>query len=239
VVFLDTRNPEFQERMAEQSQPGIMDLFNSMFTARGVEEQKDMFRKSVDAMPMMLRETPRMWAEDISFVIDELDSLNRSQDKRGGLLRGRLDLDRIGVAGMSMGGIAAGQACIGDGRIKACINSDGGLFGDLLDNTLDVPVMFMGSKRFVGYDDVFAESSDGDVYTVIVADSDHYDYTDFTLLHRQHMLMGTIDGRRMLEIVNAYTLAFFDQYLWGSKQDLLETVPSPYPEVEFRAFLAE
>jgi hypothetical protein len=140
---------------------------------------------------------------------------------------------------MSMGGIAAGQVCIQDGRIKACINTDGGLFGDLMDNTLSVPVMFMGSKRFVGYEEVFALSSDGDVYIMIVRDSDHYDFTDFTLLHRQHMLMGTVDGSRMLRVVNAYTLAFFDRYLRGLEQELLETVPSPYPEVDFRACPAE
>jgi hypothetical protein len=96
--------------------------------------------------------------------------------------------------------------------------------------------MFMGSKRFIGYEDTFAGSSDGDVYTVIVTDSDHYDYTDFTLLHRQHVLIGAVDGRRMLELVNAYTLAFFNQYLFGAKQGLLEIVPSPYPEAEFQAY---
>jgi predicted dienelactone hydrolase len=236
VTYLDTQNPVFQQRMAEQSQPGVMDLFNSMFTARGIEEQRLMFRKSIETMPVMLKETPRMWAQDISFVIDRLDSLNRSGDGDGWPFKGRLDLERLGVAGMSMGGIAAGQVCIGDRRVRACINTDGGLFADLLDNTLTVPVMFMGSRRFIGYEDTFAGSSDGDVYTVIVADSDHYDFTDLTLLHRQHVLLGTVDGRRMLELVNAYTLAFLEQYLRGSKQDILETIPSPFPEVEFQAF---
>jgi hypothetical protein len=239
VVFLDTMNPRFQQIIAEQSQPGMMDLYNAMFTARGVEEQKAVFRESMDKMPTMLVETPRMWAGDIGFVIDELDSLNRGKDTGSGLFSGRLDLEKVAVAGMSMGGIAAGQACIDDSRIRACINIDGGLFGDLLDSTLSVPVMFMGSKRFVGYEDVFAGSSDGDVYTVIVGDSDHYDYTDFTLLHRQHVLMGSVDGHRMLELVNAYTLAFLECYLRGSEQDLLKTEPSPYPEVEFRAFIAK
>jgi dienelactone hydrolase len=239
VTFLDTQNPRFQRIMAEQSQPGMMDLYNAMFTARDVEEQKGVFRKSMDRMPTMLKETPRMWADDISFVIDKLDSLNLGTDTDKRIFQGRLDLERLGVAGMSMGGIAAGQACINDGRIKACMNIDGGLFGDLLDKTLAVPVMFMGSRRFIGYEDVFAASSDGDVYIVIVRDSDHYDFTDFTLLHREHMLMGTVDGRRMLQIVNAYTLAFFDRYLRGLEQDLLETAPSQYPEVDFRACRAE
>jgi predicted dienelactone hydrolase len=236
VVFLDTQNPRFQQSMAEQNQPGVRDLFNSMFTARGLQDQRDMFRASVDAMPIMLGEAPRMWADDISFIVDELGSLNKAGDTGGWPFTDRLDLEKLGVAGMSMGGIAAGQACIDDVRFKACVQYDGGLFGDLLDTTLAVPVMFMGSKRFIGYEDTFAGSSDGDVYTVIVTDSDHYDYTDFTLLHRQHVLIGAVDGRRMLELVNAYTLAFFNQYLVGAKQGLLEIVPSPYPEAEFQAY---
>jgi predicted dienelactone hydrolase len=235
VGFLDMQSPRFQQIMAEQSQPGMIDLYTAMFTARGVEEQEAVFRKSIDMMPTMLRETPRMWAEDISFVIDQLDTLNRGRGRFGF----RLDLDRLGVTGMSMGGIAAGQACIGDKRIKACINCDGGLFGDLIDTTLTVPVMFMGSQRFVEYDDIFASSSDAEVYTITVADADHYDYTDFTLLHKQHILMGTVDGMRMLELVNAYTLAFFGVFLRGEEHALLGTMPSPYPEVNFQVYRAE
>jgi len=231
AAFLDARSPRFQQIMAEQNQPGIMDLFNAMFSAGSVEEQKAVFRRSMEAMPTMLIETPRIWAKDISFVIDQLDSLNRGKGRFGS----RLDLDRLGVAGMSMGGIAAGQACIDDERIKACINCDGGLFGDLLDTTLTVPVMFMGSRRFVGYDEVFAASSDADVYTLVVPDADHYDYTDFTLLHKQHILMGTVDGLRMLELTNVYTVAFFDMYLWGRDQALFEVATPPYPEVKFQA----
>lgn len=235
VVFLDTQNPRFQQIMAEQNQPGIMDLFNAMFAAGTSEEQRAVFRRSIEAMPTMLTETPRMWADDISFVIDQLDSLNCGRGRFGS----RLDLDRVGVAGMSMGGIAAGQACIDDRRIKACINCDGGLFGDLPDTTLTVPLMFMGSKRFVGYDEVFAASSDADVYTLVVPDADHYDYTDFTLLHKQHILMGTVDGLRMLELINVYTLAFFDLYLCGRDQALFEVANSPYPEVNFQAHPSE
>jgi len=235
VAFLDSRSPRFQQIMAEQSQPGMMDLYDAMFTAETSEEQRAVFRRSIEAMPTMLTETPRMWADDISFVIDQLDSLNCGS----GRFASRLDLERVGVAGMSMGGIAAGQACIDDRRIKACINCDGGLFGDLPDTTLTVPVMFMGSRRFVGYDEVFAASSDADVYTLVVPDADHYDYTDFTLLHRQHMLMGTVDGLRMLELINVYTLAFFDLYLCGRDQALFEVANSPYPEVNFQAHLSE
>jgi predicted dienelactone hydrolase len=231
--FLDPASPRFRQIQAEQSQPGMMDLFEAMFKAREPEDQESVFRRSIAAMPTMLMETPKMWAEDIRFVVDQLDSLNDGD----GPFRARLDLDRLGVMGMSMGGIAAGEACIGDERIAAGINCDGGLFGSLIDTTLARPFMFMGSRRFVGYDEIFARSVDADTYILIVPESDHYDYTDFTLLHRQHLMIGTVDGRQMLRIVNAYTLAFFDRYLKGEESDILTGATRPFPEVHYTAHL--
>lgn len=38
---------------------------------------------------------------------------------------GRLDLDRVGVLGHSLGGVAAPAACMQDSRFKAAINMDG------------------------------------------------------------------------------------------------------------------
>jgi predicted dienelactone hydrolase len=181
---------------------------------------------------MMLVGSPRLWAEDISFLIGELDSLNRHDARFGG----KLDLDRLGVMGMSMGGIAASQACIDDMRIKAAINVDGGLFGDLPTSVVSQPTMFMGSKRFVGYDSVFANHVKADTYVVTVGDAEHYDFSDFTVLHRKHPMIGTVDGLEMIRILNAYTLAFFDRYLKNKDSDLLTGAAEPYAEVKFRAF---
>jgi hypothetical protein len=228
--YLDLGSPRFQKLMKEQSNPQMMGLFQAMFTTRGVAAQESLFRRTVEAMPTFLGESPRIWAEDIKFIIDELDSLNRSEGRFGG----KLDLERLGVTGMSMGGIAAGQACIGEGRIKAGMNIDGGLLGDLADTTVAQPMFYMGSKRFIGYDQLFADHGTGDAYTLTIADADHYDFTDFTLLHREHPMIGSVDGRQMLKILNDYTLAFFDYYLKGKESDLLSGKSQPYPEVDFQ-----
>jgi predicted dienelactone hydrolase len=232
LKFLDTWSPRFMEIMAEQNRPEMMSLFNAMFTTRGAAAQESLFRRTVEAMPIMLGETPRMWADDIRFVAGELDSLNHGKTA----FDGKLDLENIGVMGMSMGGIAASQACIGQARIKAALNIDGGLFGDLPDTVVAQPTMFMGSRRFAGYDSVFARHVSGTAYTVIIRDADHYDFSDFTLLNRAHPMIGTVEGMRMLEIVNAYTLAFFDFYLKGEESDLLTGAGRPYAEVNFQAF---
>jgi hypothetical protein len=222
-------SPRFQQIMAEQSNPEMMELFQSMFTTTDPAAQETLFRKTVEAMPTFLGEGPRMWARDIIFVMDELDSLNGGE----GSFAGKLDLERLGVMGMSMGGAAAGQACIGEERIRAAMNVDGGLLGDLVDAVLTTPVMYVGSRRFIGYDKVFADRVDADAYTLTIGDADHYDFTDFTLLHRQHMMIGTVDGLRMLAIMNAYTLAFFDFYLKGTESDLLSGKSKPFAEVDF------
>jgi predicted dienelactone hydrolase len=228
--FLDVESPRLKKIFGEQSKPGVMDLFQTMFTTKGAAAQESLFRQTVEVMPTFLGESPRIWAEDIRFVIDQLDSLNRSEEQ----FEGNLDLGRLGVMGMSMGGIAAGQACIIEPRIKAGINIDGGLLGDLADTMVTQPMFYVGSRRFIDYDEVFADHAAGDVYTLTIADADHYDFTDFTLLHREHPMIGTVDGRRMLDIMNAYTLAFFDLYLRGKESDLIRGKTRPYDEVDFR-----
>jgi len=230
VEYLNFASPRFQQIMAEMRNPEMMELFYAIFTTTGPAAQDSLFRRTLDLMPMSLREGPRIWAQDIVFVIGELDSLSRAQ----GRFAGRLDMERLGVMGMSMGGAAAGQACIGDGRIKAAMNVDGGLLGDLVDSVLTTPMMYVGSRRFIGYDDVLANRVNDDAYTLTIGEADHYDFTDFTLLHRDHPMIGTVDGRRMLEIMNAYTLAFFDLYLKGVESDLIRGKRQPYPEADFR-----
>jgi dienelactone hydrolase len=58
---------------------------------------------------------------DARFALDRLAELNLG----AGPLAGRLDLDRVGIMGHSLGGLAAAQACVADPRLKACLNLDG------------------------------------------------------------------------------------------------------------------
>jgi len=59
----------------------------------------------------------------------------------------RLDLNKLGVFGMSFGGSTACQLAFEDRRVKAAANMDGGLpIGDLIDRSLDISFMFMNSE---------------------------------------------------------------------------------------------
>ena len=61
------------------------------------------------------------FAADVSLVLDRMAQINT--DPRHSL-HGMLDLDRVGVMGMSLGAIITVQACATDDRIDVCLMMD-------------------------------------------------------------------------------------------------------------------
>ena len=64
----------------------------------------------------------------------------------------------------------------------------------------------------------------------------HYDFSSLPMLSPLTATMGLkgpIDGKLVLEIINAETVAFFDRYLMGDKSISLEGISQGYPEVDF------
>jgi predicted dienelactone hydrolase len=230
LILLDDSSQRSRAVMEEQSNPQAFAVFQKFSQTRKQEDQNKLFRQTTELMPMFLRESPRIWAQDIRLVIDELQKAN-SEDA---LFAGMLDLDRLGVFGMSMGGIASAQACFEDSRIRAGINMDGGLYGDILDTTISQPFVFMSSERYCGYDSVFFEHTRDAAYTVTIREAGHYNFHDFSILNPSVPQMGEIDGYRMLIILNEYTRAFFDKHLKNDDSGLLNDSSTEYPEVEIQ-----
>ncbi len=158
-------------------------------------------------------------AEDMIFVLDQLEIVNA--DDPEGMFTGRLDLDRVGAFGMSLGGHAAPLAGTQDGRFQAIIDEDGG--GSA--SGLEQPFMFMGTGPRT-------PSSRGPSYTFWVPGFLHGDYSDGTAYPDiSRTYYGPIDGRRTVEIIRAYVLAFFDKYIKGEEVLLLDGPSDDYPEV--------
>jgi dienelactone hydrolase len=174
-------------------------------------------------------------AQDQSFVLDQLALLNDALPTER--FSGRLALDRVGNFGQSWGAAVVLLACLRDSRFAAAISEDGPLPDAVAREGLDLPVMFM--KRDGATASVALPSLRGPAYNLIFDGFGHMDFTDFTLYpgvsSSDPYLLGTVEGLRAAHVINAYLLAFFDQYLKGDSSPLLNGPSSEYPEVEFEA----
>jgi predicted dienelactone hydrolase len=188
------------------------------------------------------------WTADASYTLDKITELANTP---GHLFYKRLDLARIGMMGWSFGGATSIQMSKDDPRVKAAIDQDGQLFGDVWDKGTSRPLMLMHHgdedkapkpednpfmKAMIELTRVFdrslLEHSTNDWYEITIAKTNHGHFSDLPLFFPNSP--ADLDPARAHEIINAYTLAFFDKYLRGRKSELLEAPSVDYPEVMFR-----
>lgn len=215
---------------------------------------------SVDEQAALGARYVRIEADDDVFVLDQLLAMN--QDPTSPWFH-QIDPSRIGALGFSIGGAAAVQMTWQDPRVKAVLDMDGWLFGDVSQHPLARPFMVMyedkhgvlpaipvpGSANFheaqlerqfsvQDFEHVTSRMREHGGFLLFLAGTHHVDFTDRSLFSPIH----SWTGRGMLaptmahEIVNAYTLAFFSHYLQGTREPLLGTIPAPFKEVEFQHF---
>lgn len=230
IITIDMKSNRFLKIMQEQQKPEAMELIFKMSGLENIDEQKQIFIDQSNVLPTLLKESPKYWADDISFFIDKLKMINVNNQ----LFKGRLDLEKIGVFGMSMGGIAANEICMTDNRVKAGINIDGGFYSTETGNKIQTPFMFLNSKRYLGYGKLLTSKINKDGYSLSVKNSDHYNFTDYSIYKTQNIkfLLGTIEGNKTIEIMNKLVLAFFDKYLKGEKNINIIDKAQSYPEIE-------
>lgn len=195
-------------------------------------------------------------AQDAAFTLDQLAILNQADPN--GILKGRLDLQRIGTFGVSLGGIVVGEACRIDSRLHACLIMDAPMPTDVVKAGLQQPSMWitrdaasmrLERQRAGGWPEAeiaahlnsmraVYDGLSGSGYFVRVPGMFHSNFTDIatgTPLAAKLGLAGPIDGRHAHEIINAYSLAFFDRHLLGRPANLLDGPAKRYPEVLFES----
>lgn len=180
------------------------------------------------------------WKADAQAALDRLPEWNRS-----GPFQGRLDLGRIGAYGWSFGGALALELAAVDPRVKAAVDHDGQLFGEVKDKGTNRPVLQFhhGRDDALDYpeadrpavhemmalvdrqDSVARARSTNDWYSVTVAGTSHGDFSDLALFYPR--ADGMTPPRTAHRVITGYTVAFFDQYLKGQASPLLAPGAAP------------
>jgi dienelactone hydrolase len=190
-----------------------------------------------------------VWQQEARFVLDQLAKINA--DPSSPFYR-RLDLAHTGLFGHSFGGATAFAVCQQDARCQAGANLD----GDPFPGEMHAPVRVHQPFLFFSHD--FSQGcasapacaailemarlvNPGPAYFLQMSGTQHFNFTDLPLrqvglvqpLFRLAGYAGTIDPARGLQISNAYLLAFFDRYLKGNDNRLLDGPSASFPEVQF------
>lgn len=190
-------------------------------------------------------------AQDVVFTLDQLATLNRADPNS--ILTGKLDLQRVAVFGMSLGGIVVGEACRLDQRLRACLVMDAAMPTNVVKARLQQPSMWitrdangmrLERQRAGGWPEVEIEAHQtsmravyeglsGAGYFVRIPGTFHFNFTDipiWTPLAPQLGLAGPINAQRAYDMVNAYSLAFFDRHLLSRPAKLPDGQAGQYPE---------
>ncbi len=193
-------------------------------------------------------------AQDVVFTLDRLTALNQSDP--AGILAGRMDLRHVGGFGISLGGIVLGEACRLEPRLRACLAIDAPMPTDVVKAGLRQPTMWitrdaatmrLERQRAGGWPEAEIEahqatmravyqSLPGSGYFVQVPGMFHSNFTDipnWSPLASWLGLAGPINGQWAHDIVNAYSLAFFDLHLRNLPAPLLDGPAEQYPDVLF------
>jgi predicted dienelactone hydrolase len=169
----------------------------------------------------------------------------------------RVDANDAGAFGHSFGGAVATEVCYQDPRIKAALNEDGWMFGQVATHGLDKPYMVMNddvpaitaaqlnsrdvqTRRESKLTNIDVDNLNHTMgafggYMLTILGTRHFDFTDKSLYSPLRRLTesGTISPQRAHKITEAYTLQFFAHTLQGKPAPLLAENTSPYKEVQF------
>jgi predicted dienelactone hydrolase len=188
------------------------------------------------------------WSSDMSYVLDRLKQLNDSDPAHR--FTGRLDLEKIGAFGHSLGGATVLQFCHDDSRCKAGIDVDGLPLGDIAREGVSKPFMFVLSDHskepqtetrpvMTNIHSIYDRLPGDQRLWISIQGADHFRFGDGAMLqlplavgalHRLGVVH--LDGRRQVEITEHFISTFFDVYLKGAPVSTL-TNASAYPEVEY------
>lgn len=175
--------------------------------------------------------------DDMNFVLDDIKK--QVVNSKSDLVYKKIDINKIGVFGHSLGGATA--ASIGRERndIDAVIVIDGTMFGEeeafedgmavLNKESYPIPLLniyneehFKDANKIADfYSNMVATKNAIDAKQVVIKGAGHLNFTDlpvFSPLLAKLLGTGAVDSRYCIETTNQIILDYFNHYLKGAKE---------------------
>ena len=230
VTFTDEKNA---------LRSGITDVFDEWgpeggtmdkVTAATDEAEKEKLLRGYLTTLKNTDQVVKRWVLDTKVVLDRRPAMPLA-----GLLFDRLDRDRMGFAGHSMGGVASGQFCVEDRRCKAALNLDGiPQYGTMIDTPFPAPFLMVYSSRpgRAGASDSIYRRAASKYYRVDMSGTLHLDFTDMNLWGGPlaKRAFGPMGGPRAAELTRLVVREFFGQEILGHPSAFLAG-KQPMPDV--------
>lgn len=164
---------------------------------------------------------PQVRAEDVSFVLDQLQS-PKIFSKELASHNVAIDFNRVLMYGHSQGGATAALAMLTDSRIKGGVNLDGRFFGAVMDRGLSRPFALLGRPNHGAQDKTWPEvfpKLRQSRFEMEVANTTHGSFTDFPILIDSlglpeaargavAALIGAVSAKHMDKTVKSVMVAF-------------------------------
>jgi len=212
VTFTDEKNAMRAPIMDVLNEWGPEGGTMEKITAAATDAEKEQLMRAYLSKLKNTDLVVKRWTLDVKYVLDHLP-----KNGAPGRIASRLDLNRLGVAGHSMGGVAGAQFCVEDRRCKAGLNLDGiPQYGTMIDTTMPAPFMMVYSGRpgRAGASDIIYKRSASKYYRADVKDTMHLDFTDMNFWGgplRQRGAYGKIDPARAALVTRMIVREFFAQ----------------------------
>lgn len=226
---------DFQNEIASETMTVIQPVIDAFKDSLSYEERHPIVRKAT--LNYFEGSIQDRWAEDMILTLDLLEKWNTE-----GLLKDKLDLDKIGVFGHSVGGGSAGKVAMKDDRVKAAVNLDGIQWGNKIDSTYHIPYLYVSADWPAEHEDinshVYKFKSTDYFYETKLLKSGHPNFMDIPFMIPVQSLAGTgeIDPYLGTEIVTKLVSTFFDRHLKNAKDKNLQKLGEQYDLLELTVF---
>jgi len=144
------------------------------------------------------------------------------------VLAGRVDVNNVGVFGFSFGGGAAAELCRTDVRCQAALLLEATWQGadELFQVGLQKPFLGMYASTSSSGDYTLFNKATQDAIWFLISNTEHVSFTSV------HLIVDTTPANRQAALtINEYLVSFFNKYLKGQDDHLLDGPSANFPRV--------